>query len=104
MNKTRTKLAIGLTTLATVSAAGAVSAAGQTVSIVHRQGNGHAAQGMSHDRMRDHMPMGRNHGSMMSSREMTRPEMRKMHRSMTKAHRDSMGMDKASDMPMMQMR
>ncbi len=108
MNRTRTKLAIGLTALATVSGAGTVSAAGQTVSTDHRPDRDRAAQGMSHGGMRHHMPMGRNHGGMMSSAEMTRvmarPETRKMHRAMTKVHRDSMGMDMASDMPTMQMR
>lgn len=89
MNKTQTRLAIGLTALATVSAAGAVSAAGQTVSTDQRQGHDRAAHGMSHGGMRDQMPMDRSHGGMMSSAEMTRvmarPEMRQLHRAMAKA-------------------
>ena len=88
MNKRHTSLAIGLTAMATVSGASVVSAAGS--SDPSDQRSKHDAAHMQHTAMRAPMPTQRDHG--------------RMPREMTKAHRHSMGIDRASGMSMMQMR
>lgn len=88
MNTRRTTLAIGLTALASVSAAGAVPAVAQIESTDDRPAHG------------DRMSMsGRGMGGQPEMRRlMASPEMRKLHSEMAAAHGDSMRMSGSSGM------